>query len=434
MLASWLFLVGSLIGLWFTKQALRPVPLPKVRSLPSFFAGWLTNELIFHHFVWQALLSAMFVFVFDALQHPVGWVALGITATQWLLMLLLVRDALATKPIFEDALLAELGADYREVLPDTGEPYDHVAWRSLVIPFRIRHPEVEHRGRIQFARVAARDLELDVYAPRERTVRRSPLLVYVHGGGWILGYRDRQGLPLMHEMAARGWVGMNPGYRLSPWATFPDHLVDVKRAIAWAREHAEELGADPSFVAVAGGSAGGHLATLAALTGDRTDLQPGFEDADCSVQACISFYGVYDFTNRFGNHTEEMMEHLERNVMKAAFDEDPDRYRLASPFDQIRPDAPPFLVIHGERDSFISFDEAQRFAEELRKVSRSPVVDVGLPGAQHAFDIFPSPRAAITLRGVARFLEFAHARHLAGRQSAATPAVSAAGDGHPGDD
>ena len=100
---------------------------------------------------------------------------------------------------------------------------------------------------------------------------------------------DRQeapaGLPLMYHLAARGWVCVAANYRLSPRATFPDHLIDVKRALAWIKRHGAEYGADPDFVVVTGGSAGGHLAALVALTANDPEYQPGFEDVDTTVQA-----------------------------------------------------------------------------------------------------------------------------------------------------
>ena len=121
-------------------------------------------------------------------------------------------------------------------------------------------------------------------------------MIQVHGGGWILGSRSEQGIPLLNHMAANGWVGFNVDYRLSPRATLPDHVIDVKRAIAWVRENADELGVDPERIAITGGSAGGHLTALAALTANDRSLQPGFEDADTSVMAAVPFYGIYDFT------------------------------------------------------------------------------------------------------------------------------------------
>src|SRR4029079_16533364 len=134
---------------------------------------------------------------------------------------------------------------------------------------------------VEYARADDRPLLLDVYLPDEpepATLR--PAILQVHGGGWITGSRTEQGIPLLNHLARHGWVGFNIDYRLSPRATFPDHVVDVKRAIAWVREHAAEYGAAPDFICLPGGSPGGPLCALAALTAGDPDFQPGFEEAD----------------------------------------------------------------------------------------------------------------------------------------------------------
>ena len=101
---------------------------------------------------------------------------------------------------------------------------------------------------------------------------------------------------MMLELARRGWVCVTINYRLSPKATWPEHIVDCKMAVAWVREHIAEYGGDPGFVCVSGGSAGGHLSALLALTPGDPAFQPGFEETDTHVDACVPVYGVYDMT------------------------------------------------------------------------------------------------------------------------------------------
>jgi acetyl esterase/lipase len=402
------FLLAATTGLWFTRQATRPVPMPKRRAIPSFFAGWLTSELVPHHLLWQSVATGVFVRK-GALRSPYGRWALGIVALQWGLMLRLLRDAFRAGNVTEEALRDALGEDYREELPASPESWDELRVRGLAVPFYSSHPTVRRVRNLPFARVAAHDLKLDVFSPKQPGSRR-PAVIYVHGGAWTLGFRDRQGGPLLTEMAARGWVGFLPGYRLSPMATYPDHLVDVKRAIAWIREHADEYDVDPDHIAIAGGSAGGHLAAMAALTANDPSFQPGFEDADTSVQACVPFYGVYDAGEHVEGHVDDFERFLARYVVKADFDEDPEAWDRFRPVANLTPDAPPFLVVHGARDTLTSPGEARRFAERLRGVSTSPVGYLELPGCQHAFDVFPSVRTGHVLRGVARFLAVTEAR------------------------
>ena len=166
---------------------------------------------------------------------------------------------------------------------------------------------------------------------------------------------------------AHGWVGFNIDYRLSPRATFPDHVVDVKRAIAWVREHAAEYGADPDFICITGGSAGGHLCALAALTADDPSLQPGFEDADTSVAAAVPFYGVYDLTNAEGDYYPELRRVGARalRVQGQARPTSPERFRARV---ADLPRAPPTrrrsCVLHGDRDTLVPVGDARRFVRE----------------------------------------------------------------------
>ena len=155
----------------------------------------------------------------------------------------------------------------------------------------------------------SRRLKLDVYQPLEDAApgERRPAVLQIHGGAWVLGSKNEQGIPLLNHLASCGWVGFNADYRLSPTVKFPGHLVDLKRALVWIREHADEYGVDPNFIAVTGGSAGGHLCALMALTQNDPAFQPGFEDADTSVQAAVPFYGVYDLTDREGDYPKSAL-------------------------------------------------------------------------------------------------------------------------------
>jgi acetyl esterase/lipase len=227
----------------------------------------------------------------------------------------------------------------------------------------------------------------------------------------MMGQKEGQAEPLMSHLVQRGWVCVAPNYRLSPRATWPDHIVDVKRALAWVKANIAEHGGDPDFVVITGGSAGGHLCSLAALTPNLADFQPGFEDADTSVEACVSFYGVYDFTNRHGTSREDMQPFLEKRVFKSLVADDRARWDQASTISHVGPDAPPFFVLHGTNDSLVPVEQARTFVDELRKASGSPVVYAELPQAQHAFDILPSVRAAYTARAVERFLAVVRSEH-----------------------
>ena len=214
----------------------------------------------------------------------------------------------------------------------------------------------------------------------------------------------------MRHLASRGWVCVSANYRLSPRATFPDHLIDCKRAVGWIRQHGADYGANTDFLVVTGGSAGGHLAALVALTANDPEYQPGFESADTSVSGCVAFYGVYDFTNRSGVWPHEGLARLlERRVMKVSLATSREAYEKASPIARVTAGAPPFFVIHGQHDTLAPVQPARAFVKRLREVSGQPVAYAELPGTQHAFEVFPSIRSAHVVRAVDVFLRWARA-------------------------
>jgi acetyl esterase/lipase len=259
---------------------------------------------------------------------------------------------------------------------------------------------------------------LDVWARADLDpAGRAPVLVQVHGGGWTGGSRTMSASPLMAYLAERGWVCVTVDYRLGPDHRWPAMIVDVKRAIAWVKEHIADHGGDPGFVTISGGSAGGHLASLAAVTADDPEFQPGFTEADTSLAAAVPLYGVHDFSaDEYGLHHT-----LEKSVFGTRQVEDTDRWRRASPLHRADRTAPPFLLVHGSADTVVSVGQSRRFAQRLRQVSEQPVCFAELPRAQHSFDEFPTARTGHTVRAVHRFLTVIHERYRA-----AAPAESRA--------
>ncbi len=242
---------------------------------------------------------------------------------------------------------------------------------------------------------------------------KAPVLFQIPGGAWTTGNKRGQAHPLMSHLAELGWICVAINYRHSPRNTWPDHIVDVKRALAWVKQHIGEYGGDPEFIAITGGSAGGHLSSLAALTPNDPQFQPGFEDADTRVQAAVPFYGIYDFT-RFDDAMHPMMPGLlVKSIVKQRPSTNPQPFLTASPINHVSADAPPFFVLHGTNDSLAPVEQARSFVTKLRETSRQPVVYAELPLTQHAFDIFGSARAAHTAVAVEQFLaEIYQAHHL----------------------
>ena len=247
---------------------------------------------------------------------------------------------------------------------------------------------------------------------------KAPVLFQIPGGAWTTGNKRGQAHPLMSHLAELGWICVAINYRHSPRNTWPDHIIDVKRALAWVKTHIGEYGGDPDFVAITGGSAGGHLSSLAALTPNVPRFQPGFEDADTRVQAAVPFYGVYDFTRVEDAMHPSMPQLLERLVIKQPHTTNSESYLDASPVNHVSADAPPFFVLHGRNDSLVPAEQARAFVAKLREVSSQPVVYAELPFTQHAFDMLGSARAAHAAVAVEQFLAetYANRRQAAERQ------------------
>lgn len=422
--APWIYLAFSVWCAWFSFNAHRPMRAGARRATLSFAAGWLTTELAIHHIAWQAVVTLVFA-AFGAFSAWPGIAGLALTGLSWLALLASVVQAARAKRVYEDALVRGFGADYfLQIRPELHERLRaRTDWRRLIFPFPIRRQSVERVRDIHYGRARGVDLHLDIYRGREPLVR-APVLFQIHGGGWVMGSKNEQALPLMYELAEQGWLCVSIDYRLSPHATFPDHLIDCKRALVWVKEHIADYGGDPGFIAVTGGSAGGHLCALMGLTQNDPEYQPGFEHADTRVSCCLPFYGVYDFANRNLTYANDGMRRiLERQVMKGSVDEIPEAYDRASPVTRVDENASPFFVIHGRNDSLVPVAEAREFVKVLAEKSRAPHAYAELPGAQHAFEIFPSLRTLLAIDASCRYLSLMYSRYLDGRD----PGLESAG-------
>lgn len=353
-----------------------------------------------HHLVWQAVAVALLI-AGGALGHPAGWVGLGLAATAWAGLWICVVWSARTRSTVEMAITEGLGVDSEM---DVGRPRAV----ELLVPWPLRPRDVERVYNIPYREVDGRVLALDVIRPRE-VPRGAPTLLWVHGGGWTISDKRWEGGPLMYHLARQGWVCVTANYRLSPRATWPEPLVDLKHALRWIREEGAAYGADPDFVVVAGGSAGAHLASLLALTAGEPAYQAGFEDADTSVRGCVSIYGIYDLVDEAGDVGHDGLRRLlEKVFLKVRYAESPEVFAEASPIQRIHRSAPPFLLLHGDRDTLSPVQGARRFHAALGEGSDAPSCYAELRGAHHAFEVFPSLRAAHAVRGIARFLAHLH--------------------------
>lgn len=387
MIAARILFVLSLLGLIGAANALwRPNHDRSWVFRPWWLFAVLTGELVPLRIAIHGLLVVVLA-AFGALDHRAGRIGLWLTAFTWAGYGWLQWRARRTRHVMNAAL-------DRAGIP--ASPGARAPWGRILAGYPYRVPSgVQRVEDIEYAP----GLHLDLY--RSQAPEPRPVLVQIHGGSWRGGNRRQQARPLLHGLAHRGWVTAALSYPLVPQVSAEGQLVALKRAIAWLRTSGPDHGIDPRFVAVTGGSAGAHLAALVALTSNQAEYQPGFEDIDTSIQAAVSLYGVYDLLNR--NRTRDDWP-MVRALMRARPREAEDRYRAASPLDQVGPHAPPFLVIHGSNDSLISPREAEFFVAALRSTSEARVAYAEIPGANHAFDLVYSLRSHHVVNAVERFL------------------------------
>lgn len=231
----------------------------------------------------------------------------------------------------------------------------------------------------------------------------APVFFFVPGGAWMVGRRRGQAHELMAHLVERGWICVAIDYRTAPADQWPAPLIDVKTALNWTQDHIADLGGDPNFIVVAGASAGGHMASLAGLTPDRPPLaNPPWHDV--YPAAVVSLYGVYDWAPRDGFYNKGFTQILEKVIVGKSPREHPEIYRDASPIHHVRPDAPPFLVIHGTSDVITPVAGARRFVKRLRAVSHEPVCYREIPGAHHAFDLINPAQSKEAIQLIDTFL------------------------------
>lgn len=360
-------------------------------AVAGWLLGWLAAECAPHVLTGHAL---------SILPSPLEKVAAGLAIQR-------------ADRVLDTALREAFGEGYTDAVHHPLEPYaartPHPA--TLIETMKHRRRYAEKTVNIPYGPNGRNHL-LDVWRrPDLPEGHRAPVLIQVPGGGWSINDKRGQAYPLMSRMTELGWICVSINYSRSPRNQWPTHIVDVKRAIAWVRANIAEYGGDPEFIAITGGSAGGHLSSLAALSAGDERLQPGFEDADTSVQAAAPYYGVYDLTNVKNMHGL-MMPYLEHWVMQRRIAEHPALYRDASPIFRAHHQAPPFFVLHGQSDSVVPSSQAREFCGALRASGARSVAYAELPNAHHAFDALATLRCQLTSEAVAAFLGIVYGRHV----------------------
>lgn len=244
---------------------------------------------------------------------------------------------------------------------------------------------------VVYGKGSERDLKLDIVRPKEKPGKPMPVLVWIHGGGWRGGNKT-SGIRRIIPYARRGYFCATIEYRLSAEATFPAQIEDCKCAIRFLRSKAEEYNLDPDRIGVWGSSAGGHLVALLGTSGGLKELegQGGHEKYSSSVQAVCDWFGPSDLTKiveegrhaQPGNPVELMLGGPVRDNLEKA--------KMASPVTHIDKDDPPFLIIHGDKDSTVPVSQSKLLHEKLKAADVDSTLKI-LKDMGHGGVLFEDP-------------------------------------------
>jgi acetyl esterase/lipase len=240
--------------------------------------------------------------------------------------------------------------------------------------------------------------ELDLYFPEKHGAKPLPLLVWIHGGGWMSGSKAQ--VPYLNQLR-RGYIVASIEYRFSQKALFPAQIQDCQAAIRWLRANARKYNIDPNHVGVGGASAGGHLAALVGTSGGKKIFSPigGNEDQSDRVQAVCDIFGP---TNSWTVIKQAEEDKNVKNIFKwnqgdpyskligGKLGQDKEKCDAVSPVKYVSKDSPPFLILHGDHDTLVPYAQSVELADLLAKAGVKVTLQ-RLPGAGHGGPAFLLP-------------------------------------------
>ena len=227
----------------------------------------------------------------------------------------------------------------------------------------------------------------DLYFPKEIPKgQRVPAVIIIHGGGFNDGDKAQaREINIGTNLALHNYVGMSINHKLRKkpgQVTWPQNLYDCKTAVRWLRKNADRLQIDPDRIGVIGGSSGGNLAAMLAVTRPEDGLDPKEPDAEFStrVSCAVDFYGPVDLPN-----------YKDVKMLNKTRAEDPEIYRKASPITYAHKTAAPILIVHGTADETVAVSQSESFAAALKKAGADYELVI-IPDAPHSFHLQPSQR------------------------------------------
>jgi acetyl esterase/lipase len=382
-----LSVVLSIIGLFFSAWIIIPAPifllLPLSVGVPELSS-------------WLKVLNFVAVILNWSLLKVGFWARLGLISS-------LIALGLSHLPLWhvpfvakvsEAVMSRELGQDYLDRIPASVRSQFRSSWLSQFDVFRgISIPEVRQNLDVEFARPDGVPLKMNVYRPMQPG--KNPAIVMIYGGAW------RSGQPSSNQqfskyMAAQGYTVLAIDYRHAPQYKFPAQLDDVKTALKFIQQHADDYDVNLDRIALMGRSAGAHLAMLAAF---GPEVLP--------IRAVVDYYGPVDLIEGYNNppvpdpiNSRDVL----RSFLGGTPQELPDLYCKASPYYQVRASLPPTLLIYGERDYIVQSKFGRELHEKLKAANNTSVF-IEIPWSDHAFDeVFNGIGNQLALYYTERFL------------------------------
>ena len=242
--------------------------------------------------------------------------------------------------------------------------------------------DIEEIKDIEYKNINGKSLQLDIYRPKN-IVKPAPLLVFIHGGGWRSGKRSDY-LVYLTSFAKKGYMTATVSYRLLKDSPYPACAEDITDAVQWFYENGEKYGYDPDRIALIGGSAGAHLALLAAYEwkkpNDTIDRIAKVEPRH-RIKAVVDIYGPIDLTTDYAQH-----QSLVTSFMAHSYKEAPELYKEASPINYVDKGDPPTMILHGTSDDLVPISQSDMLKAKLDSLG-VPNVYYKVPLWPHAMDV-----------------------------------------------
>lgn len=248
--------------------------------------------------------------------------------------------------------------------------------------------DIEVRRDVPYAGTTNPKQALDLFLPKAKAAKPRPLIVSIHGGGWVKGDKADSFIGVLHVLIKDGtYAGASLNYRLTDEAKWPAQIHDCKAAIRWLRAHAKELNIDPEKIGVIGGSAGGHLGSLLGTSNGVPELEgklgahPGISSAvQCVVNSCgpENFLTIADHPSLIAWNAPDS---ISSKLLGKTIPQAKDLARAASPVTYITPDDPPVMTVHGTKDTFVPFEQATEFRDLLTQARVPNAFITGKDGA-----------------------------------------------------